>query len=301
MNNEKKPLLIVTGLSGAGKTKTIKILEDLGYFCVDNLPVAMLSGFAQLTQDQQKIKRMSAVVIDIREGEQFLDNLWKALDELDHKQIPYSILFMEASDAILVRRFSESRRTHPLSDEGSILMSIQKEKNYFMTLKNRADYLIDTTDLSVKDLRDQVIRIISRISQLEMNVPLTIKIISFGYKSGIPIDADIVMDVRFLPNPFYDEALRPLTGLSDQISKYVADNPLAKQFIQCFTNLLDLILPLIQKEGKDQITIAFGCTGGKHRSVAIAKMFSFLMQEKGYMVRVFHRDIDKDDNMVEWI
>lgn len=301
MNNEKKPLLIVTGLSGAGKTKTIKILEDLGYFCVDNLPVAMLPGFALLTQDQQKIKRMSAVVIDIREGEQFLDNLWKALDELDHNQIPYSILFMEASEVILVRRFSESRRTHPLSDEGSILMSIQKEKSYFLTLKERADYIIDTTELSVKDLRDQVIHIISRISQLEKNVPLIIKIISFGYKSGIPIDADIIMDVRFLPNPFYDELLRPMTGLSDQISKFVADNPLAKQFMQRFIDMLDLILPLIQKEGKDQITIAFGCTGGKHRSVSIAKIFSFVMQEKGYMVRVFHRDIDKEDNSVDVI
>lgn len=301
MNNEKKPLLIVTGLSGAGKTKTIKILEDLGYFCVDNLPVALLSGFAFLTQDQQKMQRMSAVVIDIREGEQFLDNLWKALEELDHNRIPYSVLFMEASDGVLVRRFSETRRTHPLSEEGSILMSIQKEKEYFAKLKNRADYIIDTTDISVKELRDQLLNIVSRIGQLE-NIPsMTLKIISFGYKFGLPIDADVVMDVRFLPNPFYEEALRPLTGLSDQISKYVADNPLAKDFMERFTGLIELVLPFLQKEGKNQITIAFGCTGGKHRSVSISKIFSFLMQEKGFITRVFHRDIDKDDNMVDQI
>lgn len=299
MNNEIKPLLIVTGLSGAGKTKTIKILEDLSYFCVDNLPVALLPGFALLTRDQLKMQRMSAVVIDIREGEQFLDNLWKALDELDHNQIAYTILFLEATDSVLVRRFSETRRTHPLSEEGSVLMSIQREREYFTKLKNRADYIIDTTDLSVKELRDEVLNIVSKIGQLENIPPLTIKIISFGYKSGIPIDADIIMDVRFLPNPFYEESLRPLTGLSDQISKYVADNPLAKEFMEKFTDLIDLIIPQLQKEGKNQITIAFGCTGGKHRSVSISKMFSFLMQEKGYITRVFHRDIEKDDNMAD--
>ena len=298
-SNEKKPLLIVTGLSGAGKTKTIKILEDLGYFCVDNLPVALLSGFAYLTQDQQKMQRMSAVVIDIREGEQFLDNLWKALEELDHHQIPYSILFMEAADSVLVRRFSETRRTHPLSEEGSLLMSIQKEKEYFAKLKNRADYILDTTDVSVKELRDQLLKIVTRIGDIENILPMTLKIITFGYKFGLPIDADIVMDVRFLPNPFYDEALRPLTGLSDLISKYVVDNPLGKAFMDCFTELLELILPPLQKEGKSQITIAFGCTGGKHRSVSISKMFSFIMQEKGYITRVYHRDIDKDDNMAD--
>lgn len=299
MNNEKNPLLIVTGLSGAGKTKTIKILEDLGFFCVDNLPVALLSGFAFLTRDQQKIQRMSAVVIDIREGEQFLDNLWKALEELDHNHIPYSVLFMEASDAVLVRRFSETRRTHPLSEEGSIMMSIQREKEYFSKVKNRADFIIDTTDISVKELRDQLLNMVTMMGQPEKLPPFTIKIISFGYKFGIPIDADLVMDVRFLPNPFYDESLRPLTGLSDQISKYVADNRLAKEFIERFTGLLELILPYLQKEGKSQITIAFGCTGGRHRSVSVSKIISFLMQERGYNTRVFHRDIDRDDNSAE--
>jgi len=289
-------LLIVTGLSGAGKTKSIKLLEDVGFFCVDNLPVALLSGFASLTQqDKGRDSRLTAVVIDVREGEDFQQELFKALQELNEKGIQYSILFLEASDEVLVRRFSETRRKHPLSTDGGILTAILKERSFLNTLREKANYIIDTSNYSIKELREKIISIVTFLGDYQEKDHLMINLLSFGYKCGVPIDADIVMDVRFLPNPFYEETLKELTGLEDSILSYVTDNSVGKEFILKFTELLLFAIPLYKKEGKSQITVAFGCTGGKHRSVAIAKLFKQILTKRGYNVHLFNRDIYADE------
>lgn len=291
-------LLIVTGLSGAGKTKSIKLLEDLGFFCVDNLPVALLSGFASLTQqDKGRDNRLTAVVIDVREGEDFQQDLFQALHDLNEKGIPYSILFLEASDEVLVRRFSETRRKHPLSSDGGILTAILKERSFLGSLREKANYIIDTSNYSLKDLREKIISIVTLLGDYQEKDHMAINLLSFGYKCGVPIDADIVMDVRFLPNPFYEEELKDLTGLEDSIRSYVTENNAGKEFIQKFTELLLFLVPLYKKEGKSQITVAFGCTGGKHRSVAIAKLFKQILTKRGYNVHLINRDIYADDEL----
>ena len=293
----KNHILIVTGLSGAGKTRCVKILEDLNYFCVDNLPLALLPGFASLIKNTKGEVSKTAVVVDIREGEDFLTDLWKTLDKIEEDSISYSIIFLEASDEVLVRRFSETRRRHPLSTDGSILPAIVSEMNRLRPLRDKANYIVDTTNYSVKDLREKLMSITSLIGEKENDDRLTINVISFGYKGGVPIDADIVMDVRFLPNPFYEEALRDLNGLSKDVSMYVIDSLIGKEFIKKFTDLLFFVLPVYKKESKNQVALAFGCTGGKHRSVAIANIVGKMLSEKGYKVNLFNRDIYSDNNL----
>ena len=276
--NNKINLLIITGLSGAGKTHCIKILEDLGYFCVDNLPLKLLSGFASLVKDLGKDEsKPTAVVVDIREGSNFVENLFDALSKLEEDNITYRIIFLEANDEILVRRFSETRRRHPLSRDGSILTAIMQEKALLASIREKANFIIDTSDFTVKDLREKLNAILSLVGNSEEE-NLTVNIVAFGFKSGIPIDADIVMDVRFLPNPFYESSLKDLNGLSEEVSNYVTENEIGKNFLDKLLSLLLLFSRSI-KEGKSQATIAFGCTGGKHRSVAIANAVKiFLLQ-----------------------
>lgn len=292
-------LLLVTGLSGAGKTQCIKLLEDLGYFCVDNLPIALLFGFAELINRSDEPQKMTAVVIDVREGEGFWTNLQEAFNQLKKQDIAYSILFLEASDEILVRRFSETRRKHPLSEDGSILNAILRERTFLAPLREKANFIMDTSPYTLKEFREKLLSIVSLIHNHKEIHPVNINIVSFGYKAGLPIDADIVMDVRFLPNPFYDCDLKKYNGLHKEIVHYVLDNSIARDFIAKLTDLLKFVIPLYHQEGKSQITIAFGCTGGKHRSVAIADLIGKTLINQGYHINFQHRDIYNDDQLNE--
>jgi UPF0042 nucleotide-binding protein len=301
MKNKTKTqnLLIITGLSGAGKTKCTKILEDLGYYCVDNLPVVFLSQFASWIQKTPFCQtRPTAVVIDVRGGEQFQTDLTEALTHLDTNNIPYTVLFLEAQNDTLVRRFSETRRKHPLYCSGGVLASINLEREYMQSLRERANYVIDTSLFSLKEFRERILSIGTILGQASED-HMIIHLVSFGYKSGIPIDADMVIDVRFLPNPFYDRNLKDLTGNDLSIQKYVIENECGREFVDKFTHLLLFLIPLYQKEGKSQITIAFGCTGGKHRSVAIALLFQQILETNGYPSQLTNRDIQDPDELAE--
>ncbi|MDD5688770.1 MAG: RNase adapter RapZ, partial [Caldisericia bacterium] len=252
----------------------------------------LLSGFASLVKDLGKDEsKPTAVVVDIREGSNFVENLFDALSKLEEDNITYRIIFLEANDEILVRRFSETRRRHPLSRDGSILTAIMQEKALLASIREKANFIIDTSDFTVKDLREKLNAILSLVGNSEEE-NLTVNIVAFGFKSGIPIDADIVMDVRFLPNPFYESSLKDLNGLSEEVSNYVTENEIGKNFLDKLLSLLLFILPLYKKEGKSQATIAFGCTGGKHRSVAIANAVKNILIANGYKVNTLNRDLE---------
>ncbi|MBS4025056.1 MAG: RNase adapter RapZ [Clostridia bacterium] len=283
-------LVIVTGLSGAGKTVAIQSFEDQGYFCVDNLPPSFIPKFAELcAQSEGKIQQV-ALVIDIRGGE-FFDSLFAALEQLDDQQYAYEILFLEASDDTLVRRFKESRRRHPLGGDGGILEGIWEERKRLEKLKFRATIIIDTSGLSSGELKQELRK---RFGVKEKDQPMNISIISFGYKYGIPIDVDLLMDVRFLPNPFYQEDLRLLTGTSVEVQDYVFESDAAKEFLAKYAELILLLLPQYVKEGKSQLVIGIGCTGGQHRSVTLACKLGEKLATNGYEATVKHRDAAKN-------
>jgi UPF0042 nucleotide-binding protein len=283
-------LVIVTGLSGAGKTVAIQSFEDQGYFCVDNLPPSFIPKFAELcAQSEGKIQQV-ALVIDIRGGE-FFDSLFAALEQLDEQQLSYEILFLEASDDTLVRRFKESRRRHPLGGDGGILEGIWKERKRLEKLKSRATITIDTSGLSAGELKQELKK---RFGVKEKDQPMNISIISFGYKYGIPIDVDLLMDVRFLPNPFYQEHLRLLTGTSKEVQDYVFESDVAKQFLVKYAELILFLLPQYIKEGKSQLVIGIGCTGGQHRSVTLACKLGEMLAANGYEATAKHRDASKN-------
>ncbi len=280
--------LIVTGLSGAGKTMATHSLEDLGFFCVDNLPPALLPKFAEVVRESQGRIRRVALVIDIRGGE-FFYALDDALAALDAMGIPFQILFLDASDEVLVRRFEETRRKHPLG--GSILDGIRSERRRLQPVKERADKIIDTTALSVRDLKDELAEAFLPVGRERT---LTIGVVSFGYKYGIPLDADLVFDVRFLPNPHYVPALRALPGNSDEIREFVLRWDQTREFQRRLHDLVGYLLPQYTAEGKTHLTIAIGCTGGKHRSVVIGEDLAQFLRGAGYETRLKHRDVKKE-------
>lgn len=283
-------LVIVTGLSGAGKTQAIKSLEDLGFFCVDNLPPALLGKMAELGAGTGgKIVRM-AFGIDLRGGE-FFGNTVDALAGLETAGYLYQILFLEASDDTLVRRFKETRRPHPLAPEGRILEGIRQERQLLQELRGKATHIIDTTDLSPRKLREEVQRLFRDNSEKPL---IFVNIVSFGFKFGLPMDSDLVFDVRFMPNPHYVETLRGLTGSSAEVSQYVFRWPTARRFMKEIARLLDFLLPQYINEGKSQLVIAIGCTGGRHRSVAVAEALAQSLRSKGYTVATEHRDTAKN-------
>lgn len=285
-------LLIVTGLSGAGKTLAMQSLEDLGYYCVDNLPPSFIPKFAELcVQSEGKVQKV-ALVIDVRGGE-FFHSLFTALDHLDEQQYLYEILFLEASDETLVRRFKESRRRHPLSCEGSILAGIVEERSRLNQLKAKATTIIDTSGLSPSEFKQEIKKRFG-LSNGRNNPNMVISIMSFGFKYGIPIDADLLMDVRFLPNPFYVEDLRLLTGNSEEVQDYVLNSAGAREFIESYTKLVLSLLPRYIAEGKSHLVIGFGCTGGQHRSVTMANKLAEMLTGAGYDVVVRHRDAIKN-------
>ena len=282
--------VILTGLSGAGKTRAMHAMEDIGFFCVDNLPPALIPVFYDLCVKSEDIMGRVAVVTDTRGGELF-KSFFTAMEALKHDKKPYKILFLDASDNVLVRRFKETRRKHPLSDDlnGSLEQAVKLEREMLKPMRESSDYVIDTSLVSPAQLR-------SRIAQLFLNSAedsLAVHCISFGFKYGVPMESDLVFDVRCLPNPFYDENLRPLTGLDAPVRDYVMEKEETKGFVARFTDMVDYLLPLYAKEGKSQLVIAVGCTGGHHRSVALAQYMHDHLVQKGVRASVTHRDMQK--------
>ncbi len=282
--------VIVTGLSGAGKTGAMHSLEDIGFFCVDNLPPALIPVFYDLCVKSESVMGRVAVVTDTRGGELF-KSFFTALEALKRDKRPYKILFLDSSDAVLVRRFKETRRKHPLSDDlnGSLEQAVKLEREMLKPVKECADYVVDTSGVSPTQLK-------TRIAGMFLNTPsdsLKVHCISFGFKFGIPLEADLVFDVRCLPNPFYEEALRSRTGLDAPVRDYVMEKEETKGFVSRFTDMIDYLLPLYAKEGKSQLVIAVGCTGGHHRSVTLAQFMRDYLAGKGIKATVTHRDIQK--------
>lgn len=283
--------IIVTGLSGAGKTEATRSLEDMGYFCVDNLPPKLIPKFAEAcVQSQGKINKV-ALVIDIRGGI-FFDDLFESLNYLKRQDFKYEILFLDAADEVLVKRFKETRRSHPLAPGSRVITGINEERNRLREVKDRADIIIDTSKYAIRDLREEMNKNYGDVKQPEQQLSVTI--LSFGFKYGIPVDSDLVFDVRFIPNPFYIPDLKPYSGNDEPVKKYVLDQEETKGFIKRADDMLNFLIPNYKKEGKRQLIISVGCTGGRHRSVAIANALYKKLLERNYNASVEHRDIRED-------
>lgn len=284
-------LVVITGMSGAGRSQAIHTFEDLGYFCIDNLPPAFIGQLVGLTRlPGSRIGRI-AVVCDVR-AKEFFDELSGALRELEEAEIPFHLLFLEAEEEVLVRRFKETRRLHPMCAEGdSVIDAISAERDALAEIRRRADLIIDTSQLKPGELR-AAIRERFFIGSLADSLAITI--VSFGFKYGIPTDADIVMDVRFIPNPYYNVSLRELTGLDEPVRRFVLEREEATGFLERWFGLLEMLAPSYLMEGKTHLIIALGCTGGMHRSVALAEETERFLATHGFRVAVSHRDIAKD-------
>jgi UPF0042 nucleotide-binding protein len=280
--------VVVTGMSGAGKSQAIRALEDLGYFCVDNLPVSLISTFADLTLASQGEIRRAAVVVDVREGQalaQFPLIYGKLKRQAAHA---VRLMFLDASDAALLRRFSETRRPHPLATDLPVAEAIREERRLLQPLRRLADQILDTSSLNVHDLRR---RILESTGGSGTAAPLVVNILSFGFRRGVPPDADLVFDVRFLPNPHFVTSLRPWTGRSPRVARFVLKAPAARRFLQLTAALLKFLIPQYIAEGKTYLTVAIGCTGGRHRSVAIAEALGKRLKATGGIeLHVRHRD-----------
>ncbi len=281
--------LIVTGMSGAGKSSALNMLEDAGFFCVDNLPIKLISKFAEMTLSGEESNRTVALSVDIRGGED-LSQMPAVLQDISHMGIDYEILFLDCDDAVLVKRYSETRRSHPLQGRGRVEYGIKKEREKLLFLRDQADYIIDTSRLLIRQLKKELSRIISQ----EDSTGFTVTILSFGFKFGIPEDADLLFDVRFLPNPYYEEDLKKLTGNDPKVRDYVTDNQDYRDFMDKVMSLLTFLIPRYINEGKSRLLIAFGCTGGHHRSVVMANVVYEALSGSGYGKYIEHRDIEKD-------
>lgn len=282
--------VIVTGMSGAGKSSVLKMLEDIGYFCVDNLPIQLILKFAQLAYDQSSQIDKVALGIDIRSG-QALDGLNEILVEARSKGYSYEILYLDTVNEVLVKRFKETRRNHPLSGTGRVDAGIELEREKLEFLKKQADFIIDTSQLLIRELKSEINKIFVQ-EQEYGNFYITI--LSFGFKYGIPTDCDLVFDVRFLPNPYYDQELKPQTGNDKPVYEYVMSSPKATEFLDKLKDMLEFLIPNYIEEGKNQLVVGIGCTGGKHRSVSIANALSEKLSNLEYGYKVEHRDIKKD-------
>lgn len=283
--------VIVTGMSGAGKSTALKMLEDMGYFCVDNLPIPLLPGFVQMLQNTDTEMKKVALGLDVRSG-QDLSGLKENLEAMDRDRIGYEILFLDANDAVLVKRYKETRRQHPLSGSGRVDTGIAKEREKILFLKMKATYILDTSKMLTRELRIELEKIFVD-GQSFCNLYITV--MSFGFKYGIPQDADLVFDVRFLPNPYYIDTLREKTGNEAEVQDYVMQNDKGRIFLDKLKDMMEFLIPNYILEGKNQLVIAIGCTGGKHRSVTLANaLYQILDKEENYGVRIEHRDIGKD-------
>ena len=283
--------VIVTGMSGAGKSTALKMLEDMGYFCVDNLPIPLLPGFVQMLQNTDTEMKKVALGLDVRSG-QDLSGLKENLEAMDRDRIGYEILFLDANDAVLVKRYKETRRQHPLSGSGRVDTGIAKEREKILFLKMKATYILDTSKMLTRELRIELEKIFVD-GQSFCNLYITV--MSFGFKYGIPQDADLVFDELFLPNPYYIDTLREKTGNEAEVQDYVMQNDKGRIFLDKLKDMMEFLIPNYILEGKNQLVIAIGCTGGKHRSVTLANaLYQLLDQEESYGVRIEHRDIGKD-------
>lgn len=283
-------VLIVTGLSGAGKSNAMNYLEDMGYYCIDNMPPALLESFMTLESQNRINLEKAAFVIDIR-GRAFFKDLERTLDELRKDSKDFKVLFLEATDEALVRRFKETRRVHPLSDGGTNSDAIQKEKKLLKNIRDNADYIIDTTNLKPMELQNKLLKMLSDSEDGKESFKITVQ--SFGYKHGMSMDADLVFDARFIPNPYYLRSMRELTGNNHKVREYVMKFEETQEFIKKTTELIEYLIPYYMKQGKMNLLIAFGCTGGQHRSVAMANEISDILREHGKHVTTVHRDITK--------
>ena len=283
-------MTIITGLSGAGRSEAAKALEDFGWFVIDNLPPALISKMMPLVFAKGSDIQRVALVIDARGG-QFFAEAAQELEKLRREQSNFRMLFLDASDETLVRRYDATRRVHPLAPDESVAVGIQRERELMRFFRDGADLLIDTSDMSVRKLRSKL------AAYFEDETPtegLKITMISFGYKYGLPLDADIVFDVRFLPNPHWIDELRPLSGADEPVQEYVLSHDTSQQFIERTRDLLEVLVPGYQAEGRHYLTVAIGCTGGRHRSVVLAERVAALIREHELSVRVIHRDVERD-------
>ncbi len=287
-NDQHPPeLVIITGMSGSGKASVLKAFEDLGYYCVDNLPVELIPRFAELAMQSGDIRR-TALVVDVREGSK-LDKLPGILKSV-RRMIPTRVVFLEASDAVLLRRFSETRRPHPLGTDAPVKAALKAERRHLGSIRALADLVIDTSKFNVHELRALITE---RFREQDAEKSILVSSVSFGFRHGVPEDADLVFDVRFLPNPHFVREFRSLTGRHPRVAKYIRSFPQTQEFIRRISDLLVYLLPHYINEGKSYLTIAFGCTGGQHRSVMIAEEVSKHLLKAGYRVKVVHRDMPR--------
>lgn len=284
-------IVIVTGISGAGKSTALKMLEDAGYFCVDNLPVPLLPKFMEMLILPGSEYTKVGLGIDIRSSQKF-GQLRETLETLRKKDVKFEILFLDASDEALIKRYKETRRSHPLAGDGRVDKGIDEERRRTIFLKQQADYIIDTSQMLTRELRSEILKIFVENKNYKN---LYVTILSFGFKYGIPGDADLVFDVRFLPNPYYIQELRTMSGNDAPVRDYVMSSETARKFLDKLVDMVQFLIPNYVAEGKNQLVIGIGCTGGKHRSVTLANaLYYALEQEEGYGLKIEHRDIEKD-------
>ena len=288
---EQFHLIIVTGMSGAGKSHAVQVLEDIGYFCIDNIPPVLIPKFAELCIKGGERVRHVALIADIRGG-QFFDAMSQSLKELQEQGVDYEIVFIEASDQALIRRYKETRRVHPLAPHSRISQGIAEERRRLATLRKQADFIIDTSNLKPKELKEILVKKYA-INDGKKNMNVTV--VSFGFKHGMPIDADIFDDVRFLPNPYYIEEYRHKSGRVPAVRDYVESFPITTAFKEKWFDMIDFLLPNYEREGKSQLVIAVGCTGGMHRSVCMAEAMYKHLKETGVDVTIEHRDLYKNE------
>lgn len=282
--------VILTGMSGSGKSTALKMIEDMGYYCVGNLPISLVESFVDLAENDPELDKV-AINVDIRSG-QNIGDLTAVLDRLQERGKSFEMLFLESEDAVIIKRYKETRRTHPLAEGGRVEQAIERERERLQPIKRRADYILDTSQLLTRDLQAELKKMFVE-NQTYKNLYITV--LSFGFKYGIPTDADLVFDVRFLPNPYYVEGLRPLTGLDERIQNYVMEGDQYTVFMEKLEDMIRFLVPNYVAEGKNQLVIAIGCTGGKHRSVTVAQgLYERLGKQEDYGLRVEHRDIEKD-------
>lgn len=287
---ENFQLLIVTGMSGAGKSRALQSLEDMGYFCIDNLPPILIPKFSELCCSGEKISHV-AMVVDIRGGE-FFESLNEALQVLAEKNINYEIIFMEASDKSLISRYKETRRSHPLAPNGRITEGVKKERELLQNIRNKSDYIIDTSTMKTNELKELLKK---RFGDKNSGNRINVNLVSFGFKYGLPLDADMVWDVRFLPNPYYLPEMRHKTGRVPEVAEYINKQEITQEFKAKYFDVVNFLLPQYEKEGKSQFVIAIGCTGGMHRSVCMTEELGKYLREVGYYVIVEHRDMLKNN------
>lgn len=278
--------IIITGLSGAGKTQAIDCLEDMGYYCIDNMPPALIRSFVDLTVSGHVVDKV-AFVVDVRSRE-FFEDFHGTLEDLDRQGIEYKLLYLEASDAVLLRRFSETRRIHPLSEEGTVASGLARERRMLQEIRLAADYIIDTSNMKTSQFWTELRNL---LTSDEGGNTFMINIMSFGFKNGVPMQADMIFDTRFIPNPYYVQSLRRLTGNNKRVSRYVLKHEITQAFLDRVCEMVETLVPYYMKEGKYGLNIAFGCTGGHHRSVAVANETCRRLREQGRRAIVEHRDL----------